>query len=60
VFEHDPLQLAFHFRSGDDLPDVVNAPTANGRRWRGQRAQANAAQILADWLNSQEEIGEFS
>jgi hypothetical protein len=58
VFEHDPLQLAFHFRSGDDLPDVVNAPTANGRRWRGQRAQANATQILADWLNSQEEIDE--
>jgi hypothetical protein len=58
-FAGETLQLAFHFRPGDELPDVGNAPTANGRKWRGQRAQANAAQILVDWLNSQEEIDEL-
>ena len=50
-FAGDTLQLAFHFRPGDELPDVGNAPTANGRTWRGQRAQANAGQIATDWLS---------
>jgi len=49
-FDGDTLQLAFHFRPGDDLPDLGNAPTAQGRHWRKQRAQARAAQIAADWL----------
>ena len=51
-FAGDTLQRAFHFRPGDELPDVGNAPTANGRMWRKQRAQANAAHIATAWLNS--------
>lgn len=50
-FGDDTRQLAFHFRPGDELPDLGSAPTANGRMWRKQRAQANVARIAADWLH---------
>jgi hypothetical protein len=49
-FAGDTLQLAFHFRPGDELPDLPNAPLANGRKWRGQRAQPKAGQIALNWL----------
>jgi len=54
-FAGDTLQLAFHFRPGDELPDVGNAPPANGRMWRGQRAQAQAAQIAQQWIEQEEQ-----
>jgi hypothetical protein len=52
-FEGGTLQISFHFRPGDELPDVGNAPSANGRTWRKQRAQANAAHIAQQWIEKE-------
>ena len=45
-----PLQLAFHFRHGDTLPDLANWPRPEGRIWRGQRAAARALDIAQAYL----------
>lgn len=44
------LQLAFHFRAGDTLPDLPGWPAANGRRWSHQQAQPRALEIALSYL----------
>jgi hypothetical protein len=46
----DQLQLAFHFRAGDRLPDLPAWPEANGRGWRKQQAQPRALSIAWSYL----------
>jgi hypothetical protein len=49
--DDQPLQLAFHFRPGDTLPDLpADWPAANGRGWRGQQAQGRVLEIARSYL----------
>jgi hypothetical protein len=50
LLDGQPLQLAFHFRPGDTLPNLPDWPAANGRHWRGQQAQGRALEIAASYL----------
>lgn len=50
IFDGAPLQLAFHFRAGDTLPDLPDWPTADGWRWSRQQAPPYAREIARQYL----------
>lgn len=50
LLDGQPLQLAFHFRPGDTLPDLPGWPAADGRRWSRQQAQPRALEIALSYL----------
>ncbi len=46
-----PLQIAFHFRDSDTLPELPKErPAAGGRRWSRQQAQPRALSIAHAYL----------
>ncbi len=51
LLDGGPLQLTFHFRQGDTLPDLPQDwPPAGGRHWRHQQAQPQALSIARSYL----------
>ncbi len=51
LLDEAPLQIAFHFRAGDTLPELpADWPAAGGRRWRRQQAQPRALEIAHVYL----------
>lgn len=50
LLDGQPLQLAFHFRPGDSLPNLPGWPLADGRCWNRQQAQPRALEIALNYL----------
>jgi hypothetical protein len=50
LLDDQPLQLVFHIRVADTLPDLPDWPRANGRAWRRQQAQPRALEVAQHYL----------